>query len=186
MDAVSRRANRRVIIVIDEDVASKNTAVPNNAIPNTSRVIDTNSGARPLLKEKLLDEIKDSATKVGQNIILRNINFYGGRHAFLPQAYSPLQELLETMQKIPTLEIEIQGHICCIIGEGDGMDIDAGDPYLSVNRARAVYNFLALKGIDKSRMSYKGFGHKYPLIPNERTEEDAITNRRVEIKIIKK
>jgi len=35
-------------------------------------------------------------------------------------------------------------------------------------------------------MTYRGFGHRYPIIPYETTEEERTTNRRVEIRIVKK
>ncbi|MDB5192986.1 MAG: OmpA family protein [Segetibacter sp.] len=179
LDSISRMANRRVTIV---------TVYEGAGAPTTSSASSpvTPPASRPQRMEKLIDEIKDPATKTGENIILKNINFYGGRHVFLPQAYPPLQELLEVMQKIPTLEIEIQGHICCQVGDVDGVDEETGEPVLSVNRAKAVYDYLVQKGIKKNRMSYKGFGHKYPIIQVERNEADATVNRRVEIKIIKK
>ena len=90
------------------------------------------------------------------------------------------------MQDNPKLEIEIQGHICCI-PSGDGPDFDEpGSMKLSVNRAKAIYGYLVHNGIDKSRLSYKGLGADYKLIWEERTEHDRETNRRVEIKILKK
>jgi outer membrane protein OmpA-like peptidoglycan-associated protein len=180
--AVLRKANRRVSIVAVYEGTPRTAKVDTALYPPTS----TYQQPKRQQKEKLIDELKDTTIKAGQNIVLRNINFYGGRHVFLPQAFPPLQDLLEAMQKIPTLEIEIQGHICCQLGEEDGVDEETGEPVLSVNRAKAVYEFLLKKGINKNRMSYKGFGHKYPIIKVERNEEDATTNRRVEIKIIKK
>ena len=98
-----------------------------------------------------------------------------------------LKELLTILQERPTLVIEIQGHICCGQNEpADGMDIDTNERALSLNRAKAVYNFLVLNGIAEERLSYKGFGYTQPIINPEITETDKTTNRRVEIKIIKK
>ncbi|HEX8332278.1 MAG TPA: OmpA family protein, partial [Segetibacter sp.] len=162
-------------------------AKPANA--NNTRTPESNSLA-PVVKqqkhEKLIEDIKDKSTKEGEHIVLRHINFYGGRHAFLPQAYPALDDLLETMQKVPTLQIEIQGHICCQEGEGDQTDFDSGEPVLSVTRAKAVYDFLIENGIDKKRMTYKGLAHKFPIIKVETNEEEATINRRVEIKIVRK
>jgi outer membrane protein OmpA-like peptidoglycan-associated protein len=136
--------------------------------------------------EKLVEDIKDKSTKAGENIVLKNINFHPGSHIFLEAATPALQDLLEAMQKIPTLEIEVQGHVCCQDGETDAIDNATGEVALSVNRAKAVYDYLSEKGISKNRISYKGLAHQFPLIPNEITEEDRVANRRVEIKIIKK
>jgi outer membrane protein OmpA-like peptidoglycan-associated protein len=186
LDRVSRKVNRRVTVI---GVSAAISADTSKAIIETiSPAIDL-----PLLvakktekKEKLVDEVKDTATKLGKNIILKNINFYGGSHRFLPLAYEPLNDLLNAMEKIPALEIEIQGHVCCTEGEQDGWDYDANEPFLSYNRAKAVYYYLIRNGIDKSRMSYKGFSRRYPIFESELTEAERTTNRRVEIKILKK
>ncbi len=176
MDEASRQQNRRVLVMITYDAK----VVEETVILRSSRKKDTTAK-----KPTLIDKIKDSTTKAGDNIALQNINFEGGRHVFLPQSTNGLNELLATMQAIPSLVIEIQGHICCEIGEIDGVDMDLGSRDLSVQRARAVYQYLFRNGIDVGRMSYKGFGHKFP-ITKEETEAEKTTNRRVEIKIISK
>ena len=124
----------------------------------------------------------------GQTLVLKNINFYGGRHSFLPRSLPVLEELLEVMNANPDLVIEIQGHICCRIGLAeDGEDYDAGgEKRLSINRAKAVMDFLESNGISANRMSYKGFAGTQPLINPELTEDDRTANRRVEIRIVKK
>ena len=199
LDEVSRRSNRRVVIITQYEVAPANSVVvevPKVETPKTEtpKVVDTikpkppvnNTPVRKTIKEDLIKEITDSSTKEGDNIILPNINFFGGRHVFIPQSYAALEELLFVMNSVPTLVIEIQGHICCQEGDGDGLDIDTGEPFLSYNRARAVYEYLLEKGIERKRMTYKGYGHKFPIIEFERNESERTTNRRVEIRIIKK
>lgn len=196
LDPISRQANRRVTVEIIKDVSINKTvapipsvvdsqdSAPSSEIPKAKPAQPT--AARQQTKQKLIEELKDSTIKAGDNIVLKNINFIGGRHAFLPTAYPSLQDLLETMQAVPTLEIEIQGHICCQPGGGDGLDLDTGEPFLSYNRAKAVFEFLVRRGIDRKRMRYRGFGRRFPIVENEITEEEKTTNRRVEIKIIKK
>ena len=186
LDPVSRRANRRVVIIADYELTAKDSVIIEEKTSSTREVPSTPSGVRKTVKENLIKELTDTSTRAGDNLVLRNINFYGGRHVFLPEAYPALHELLDAMQRIPTLEIEIQGHICCMDSEADGLDIDTGEPFLSYNRARAVYEYLAARGIDRKRMTFKGFGHQSPIIAFEETEEERTTNRRVEIRILKK
>ena len=50
----------------------------------------------------------------------------------------------------------------------------------------AILNYLVEQGIDKMRMTYRGFAGRYPLVFPEVSEEDRTLNRRVEIKIVKK
>lgn len=168
-----RRLNRRVEIILSHPVATAPQPPPTPPVP-----IDTT----PVFSPQSVDTAKEGST-----LRLRNINFYGGRHTFLPQAMPALNELLEVMKANPSLIIEIQGHICCRYGwQEDGIDYDAGDMNLSYNRARAVYYYLAEHGIDKRRMTYRGFAGTRPLVWPEASEADRTLNRRVEIKIVKK
>jgi outer membrane protein OmpA-like peptidoglycan-associated protein len=55
---------------------------------------------------------------------------------------------------------------------------------LSTQRAKAIKNFLLMKGIDESRVTYKGFGSSQPIFPiPEKDESQRAANRRVEIVI---
>ena len=106
-------------------------------------------------------------------------------HQFLPEATPMLEELSEAMQTYPDLIIRIEGHICCQQYNGDGLDGETGINNLSEARAKAVVDYLVTNNIAANRISYKGFGHSTLLHPwPEKTEEERIQNRRVEIKII--
>jgi outer membrane protein OmpA-like peptidoglycan-associated protein len=96
-------------------------------------------------------------------------------------------ELGTVMKKNPTLEIAVEGHICCNKDSTDGLDIGTRTLNLSVNRAKEICNYLWQNGIASNRLQYKGFAHQNPLVPYpEKTEEERTKNRRVEIKILKK
>ncbi len=87
-----------------------------------------------------------------------------------------LYELLETMKLHPGLKIKLQGHVCC-------MKADRSN--LSTQRAKAVMQFLNLNGIEKSRLSFEGFGVSQPLYPiPEKNAEEREANRRVEVLIV--
>lgn len=132
-------------------------------------------------------KIADSATVAGTNIVLRNINFYGGRHHFLPASAPMLEELLDAMKTYPALVIRVEGHICCQPHTGDGLNAETGLYNLSEARAKAVKEYLVANGISNDRISYIGFGHSAPVYPYpEQSEEERVINRRVEIKIIRK
>jgi outer membrane protein OmpA-like peptidoglycan-associated protein len=38
---------------------------------------------------------------------------------------------------------------------------------LSMQRAKAVYDYLRSKGIDGDRLRYEGYGESQPLVPND-------------------
>lgn len=114
--------------------------------------------------------------KAGDKLKIENLNFVLNTFAITKESRSKLYELLLVMQQNPFLKIDIQGHVCCV--KSDKQD-------LSTQRARAVYKFLEMKNIDKTRMSYKGFGSTQPLFPlPEKSEEERAQNRRVEIEIV--
>lgn len=123
--------------------------------------------------------------KAGKTIVLDNLFFYGGQHIIKPESSSTLETLCQIMNKNATLKIEIQGHVCCTNEELDGFDIDTKTNNLSVNRAKAIYNYLIKEcGINASRLSYRGFGGSKKLMLDESLEEFRQKNRRVEISVI--
>lgn len=126
--------------------------------------------------------------KSGDKFILQHIVFKPGSHLFKKESLKILKKLVVVLKENPTLEIELHGHVCCGKSPSeliDGFDIITETFNLSENRARHIYNYLVFKKIDKSRLSYKGFGFKKPLTYPELTKEDKNNNRRVEIKVIK-
>jgi outer membrane protein OmpA-like peptidoglycan-associated protein len=80
------------------------------------------------------------------------------------------------MKTNPKLKIEIGGHT-------DNVGTKAYNKTLSENRANSVYNYLISKGIDKTRLSYKGYDFSVPVATND-TEEGRALNRRTEFKVI--
>ncbi len=85
--------------------------------------------------------------------------------------------MLKILEEKKNLQIEIQGHICCKTKEL--LDL------ISEARAKAVYDFLVLNKINKSRLKYSGLGVSKPVyeIP-EQSEYEREQNRRVEILIL--
>lgn len=136
--------------------------------------------------EKTVQNLEQQfATK--ETVQLQNIQFYGGRDMLLPESFEELKLLLEVMQKSDSLEVEIQGHICCTpAGQADGMNMATGKMQLSYDRAVAIRDYLVRNGIDESRLKVVGKGGSLPLVYPEMTESDRSRNRRVEIKILKK
>lgn len=174
-----RQLNRRVEITISKDERS--------IAQETAKQETTVLPPAPDSSIRLKERIADSTTVSGTNIVLRNINFFGGMHRLMPDSRPMLQELLDAMRTYPKLVIEIQGHICCENRAGDGMDLETGVYDLSLARAKAIYEYLIASGIEASRVRYKGFGHTQPIYPYpEQSEEERVANRRVEIRIISK
>jgi outer membrane protein OmpA-like peptidoglycan-associated protein len=128
--------------------------------------------------------LNDTAMAVGEHLALPQLQFVGGRHIPLPGVWIVLDQVAAILKERPKLQIEIQGHVCCT-SSLDGFDIDTQTNNLSVQRAKYVYDYLAKKGISKSRMSYKGLGSSRKL-NDESTELMRQANRRIEFLILAK
>lgn len=186
-----RRLNRRVdvrwtypIIPIVQPI--KEIAPVVDVEPIKEKVVDGITNTTPITGEgKKLEEQIQLAKETGQSLVLKNINFVGGRDEFLREAFPTLKELLKIMKDQADLKIEIQGHVCCTYNGQDGPNLETGGEHLSVDRAKAVYDYLVYNGIDASRMRYKGLGGSKRLVYPEMSESDRTRNRRVEIVILK-
>jgi len=109
-------------------------------------------------------------------VILRNIFFDFDKDILKNESVVELYKLLNLLNKNNTMAIEIRGHT-------DSFGLAEYNKRLSQNRALAVYNYLIEKGIDKNRLSYKGFGAEEPIDTNE-TEEGRANNRRTEFRVL--
>lgn len=133
----------------------------------------------------LVKQLQDS--KVGESVVLSEIHFEQARHVLLKSSKPALNTMLNALKTLSTLQMEIQGHMCCDDAlTVDGFDIDTQEFLLSYNRAKEVYDFMVENGIDDSRLTYKGFGTRKRLVHPEITDEDRSKNRRVEFLITKK
>lgn len=125
-----------------------------------------------------ITQTKDTVKyEVGKVIVLENIFFDFDKSVLLPQSYVELRNLQILLTNNPNMQIELSGHT-------DNKGKDKYNMQLSLNRAKAVYDYLVSQGIDKKRIKYKGFGSHNPIADNK-TPEGRAKNRRVEFKIIK-
>ncbi|MCL9808375.1 OmpA family protein [Flavobacterium luminosum] len=178
--------NRKVIIyyLLNKDLhreaevlGIKPESVPKKKIAFPDKVIITNPNGSKSEYQLDVDFMNSlSNASKGTKLKLNNLNFVLNTFAVTNDSRGKLYELLLVMQQNPSMKIDIQGHICCV--KSDKQE-------LSTQRAKAVYKFLELNGIEKNRMSYQGFGSTQPLFPlPEKSEEERAANRRVEIEII--
>ncbi len=126
---------------------------------------------KPYIKDVPLKPIR-----VGEVMVLKNIFFEFDSYELKPESISELEYLRDLLVKNPGLRIEIGGHTDSKGSNQYNMD-------LSKQRARVVYQYLIDHGIDKSRLTYKGYGETRPVSTNA-TEEGRAANRRTEIRII--
>ena len=171
-DASGYPADRKVDIVLER---RSNTKITNKEKPSF----------KPKVIQTTTDLSQITRYQPGQAFVLRNIYFPAQSHNI--QASLPvLDQLYNVMAANPKLKIQVEGHVCCILGYPDAYDMDTHDNTLSVNRAKAIYDYLIRRGISPARLRYVGYGKRHPVVQYERNEEDAEKNRRVEIRILEK
>lgn len=117
------------------------------------------------------DKIVDDLSKSGKSILY--INFDVDKSTLSGNGNEVVTEIASALKKDTNLKISIEGHT-------DNTGDAAHNKKLSTDRANSVVTALVNQGIDKSRLSAKGFGSEKPLVPND-SEENKAKNRRVEL-----
>jgi outer membrane protein OmpA-like peptidoglycan-associated protein/Mg-chelatase subunit ChlD len=107
-----------------------------------------------------------------------NVEFETGKAVIRGEESTKLiAQVAESMKNAPTIAIEVRGHT-------DNRGNEELNKHLSEQRANAVISMLVSMGIEKSRLTAKGFGSTQPLVDNS-TEENRARNRRTEFVIVK-
>lgn len=107
------------------------------------------------------------------NRVADRVFFVRAKAVIEPVSFYELDRVVSILQEDTTLRIRIEGNT-------DSEGTDQRNQRLSDRRARAVYNYLAFKGISPQRMDYIGNGSKKPRAPND-TPEGMAQNRRTEM-----
>ena len=84
-------------------------------------------------------------------IIIENIYYPSGSAEVLPEAEVIIQKAIDAMKANAKIKLEVQSHTDAIAGDDYNME-------LSQKRATTVVAYMVSKGIDKTRLTAKGFG----------------------------
>ena len=164
-------------IRIDDDIVAN---LPE--VRSKNRRVDLVLNLKPLPKIQL-PGIFDNINKnhvVGDRIFLGDVIFQKGSSKLSIKAKSDLEKLAKALLKFKNIHIEVQGHICCTpTYHKEAIDLGTQKRALSVNRAKVVYDYFVLKKINKSRLTFKGYGNTKPL------GKEMQYDRRVELVITK-
>lgn len=112
------------------------------------------------------------------SMILKNVFFDTDKYELKKESAAELKKLVSFLNSNPTVHLEIGGHT-------DNVGSAVHNKTLSSNRAKEVYKYLINKGINKERLTYKGYGQNKPIAKNK-TSEGRKQNRRTEVKITSK
>lgn len=151
-----------IMTVKNEDAAFNSVYIASDTTP---KVVD-----KPI---KVDVEVKKM--KSGGTYKINNINYETNSYELDDVSKVMLAEFAAFMKGKPKMKVAIHGHTDIVGSAEDNL-------VLSQNRSKSVYEFLISQGIDKSRLSYKGFGKSKPIDTNQ-TEEGRAKNRRTEFVI---
>ena len=88
-----------------------------------------------------------------------------------PDSKASLDRIVMLMESNPTLKLEFGSHT-------DARGTVEYNDELSWQRAKSVVDYLVEAGIAKNRLTWKGYGKRYPIIKNAVTEGEHRLNRR--------
>ena len=110
------------------------------------------------------------------NQISSQLKFESGKVKLSKKGYQGLDSLVALMQNNTNISLVISGHT-------DNTGTLKINENLSLQRAMVVSNYLVKKGVDKKRMSQKGFADTRPIADNK-TLKGRAQNRRADIEVV--
>ncbi|WP_455423229.1 OmpA family protein [Echinicola pacifica] len=111
------------------------------------------------------------------SLVLRDVLFEKGTAELAQeQTYAYIDKLVVFMQENPLVKIRLEGHT-------DNVGNAALNKQLSMNRAKAIRDYMVDSGVAFERMMIRGNGGADPVADND-TEVGREQNRRVEMVII--
>lgn len=105
---------------------------------------------------------------------LDNIYFEQGSAIIKQESYPVIEILALILKNNPDWNIKVEGHT-----DGDGSS--SFNLKLSLRRAEAVLDALAISGVNRKRLDAIGLGESRKIVKNESSESDKAANRRVTI-----
>ncbi len=155
---------------------SKDSFLFNALSFNTKNIkIDNDQNTVTINKEIELNRIFK-----GKEILLENIYYEYDKWDITKTAEPTLLQLVDILKNNPNINIELGSHTDCRGQEDYNLT-------LSQKRAQSAIDFLILNGIDKNRVSAKGYGETIPTINcvcEQCSEEQHQINRRTSFKIL--
>lgn len=121
-------------------------------------------------------QVDVNGCEIREEIELPDVNFETNSDQLLPGATATLNDAAATLQRNPTITVEVAGHT----------DSDGAAEYnesLSQRRAETVRDYLVSAGVDADRMTARGYGEREPIADNS-TADGKAENRRVVLRVI--
>ena len=127
-------------------------------------------------KEKYIPELDITKVQIGKALRINELSFDADSTNLRSENFEILDEVYDFLTEYENVVVEIGGHTNTI------------PPHeycdkLSKARAKSVAEYVIARGIDASRVSYKGYGKREPITESQSTAARK-KNQRVEVKIL--
>lgn len=129
------------------------------------------------VKKKILPALTAGRLSAGQTLQVSQIYFDADSTNMNPGSFPVVNEIADFLEENPLIVIEVGGHT-------NNIPPHEFCDQLSTARAKSVASYIVQKGVDPTRVVYKGYGKREPRFSN-RTEDGRRRNQRVEIKILR-
>lgn len=129
-------------------------------------------------KNVLQTDVVMSKLDTGFKTVLKNVYYDINSASLSESSYIELDKLAKMLKSNPALKAQINGHT-------DNIGPDAYNIELSQQRVEVVIDYLIGKGINKNRLTGKGFGSLKPIASNDDEYEGRELNRRTEFEVVK-
>ena len=121
---------------------------------------------------------------IDKAIVLENIYYDFARWDITPEAGIELDKLVDIMYDNPDIVIELSSHT-------DSVDTESYNIRLSQRRAESSVNYIVSTGVDRNRMTAKGYGESRHIARNTNPDgtdnpEGRAKNRRTEFKVVRR
>lgn len=168
------------IVVANNNSKATKTA-KGDVIKNESKAIipktaDTSPTVVVAYKPKILLDLVKENIKTGKTFEIKDLLFQADSAKLNPQSFGILDDVFGFLKANENLIVEIGGHT-------NNIPSDEYCNKLSTARAKAVAEYLINKGINPSKIQFKGYGKTSPIMSNK-TAYGRMKNQRVEIKIL--
>ncbi len=126
--------------------------------------------------EPFIIDVPLQKPEVNIDVKLANVFFDVDKYELKPESKAELDKLVLLLKKFPFMKIEIGGHT-------DNTGDKTKNMTLSLNRAKAVKEYLVKAGIEMTRLNAMGYGDTKPVTDNK-TPEGKAQNRRTVFKVL--
>jgi len=160
---VARNAKKGLYKKTQTDSTQRRTPAIREAAPVVKDTISVRPA--PVIKA-------DSLIILGAELL-----FETNKSTLKSEHFATLSSIVQYLVLHPERAVKISGHT-------DNTGNEQTNRLLSENRAKAVKDYLMNKGVEESRLTFRGYGSGKPLASND-SEEGRSQNRRVEFVITK-